>query len=134
MLNNEDFEKDTKDAGELGSGHSVTVCYEVVFTNAALQANESAEFMNLSVRYKNPDGIKSNLEEKSFGINAYTNTPDENFKFIGCVIETSMLLHKSEYWKDGNIDTILETARQLKLYDEYKTQFVVLLTQLKNQK
>ena len=133
ILNNEDFENDTKDAGELGSGHSVTVCYEVVFTNEALKLNESAEFMKLSVRYKNPDGIKSNLEEKSFGINTYTNTPDENFKFICCVIETSMLLHKSEYWKDGNLDKILETARQLKLYDEYKTQFVDLLTQL-NQK
>ena len=133
-LNNEDFENDTKDAGELGSGHSVTVCYEVVFTNAALQANESAEFMKLSVRYKNPDGIKSNLEEKSFGINAYTINPDTNFQFISCVIKTAMILHNSEYWKDGSLDKVLEVAKQLQLDDEYKTQFVNLLSQLNNQK
>ena len=134
MLNNEDFENDTKDAGELGSGHSVTVCYEVVFTNAALQANESAEFIKLSVRYKNPDGIKSNLEEKSFGINAYTINPDTNFQFISCVIKTAMILHNSEYWKDGSLDKVLEVAKQLQLDDEYKTQFVNLLSQLNNQK
>lgn len=36
ILAKEDFEDDTKDAGELGPGHTVTTIYELVLTGAAL--------------------------------------------------------------------------------------------------
>ena len=33
LLNEEDFENDKKDAGEMGAGHTVTALYEIVTTN-----------------------------------------------------------------------------------------------------
>jgi hypothetical protein len=53
MLANEDFENDTKDAGEVGAGHQVTVCYELCLTEAAM--TEGANWLELAVNYKLPD-------------------------------------------------------------------------------
>lgn len=129
MLANEDFENDTKDAGELGSGHSVTVCYELIFKeNEPENATKpSGELVKLSVRYKEPDGIKSELEERSFGIEVCTDKPNDTFKFITAVIETSMILHESEYIGDIGLDNVLDTLNGIKLDDEYKEQFKLLI-------
>ena len=40
LLNKEDFDDDTKDAGELGSGHTVTALYEIVPSRGDAQAAE----------------------------------------------------------------------------------------------
>lgn len=75
VLADEDFEDDTKDAGEVGAGHSVTVIYELVkadedSTESGLKYQDSApndfaketdEWLTLSVRYKEPDGDESKL-------------------------------------------------------------------------
>lgn len=56
LLNQEDFVDDTKDAGELGAGHSVTVCYELITTDSA---DQNGEWMKLAIRYKNPGETKA---------------------------------------------------------------------------
>ncbi len=129
LLANEDFENDTKDAGELGSGHSVTVCYELIFKESEAEeaTKPSGELVKLSVRYKQPDGIKSDLEERSFGMEVCTDRPTDNFKFISAVIETSMILHESEYIGDIGLDNVLDTLDSIELDDEYKEQFKVLI-------
>ena len=57
VLAHRDFDDDTKDAGEIGAGHSVTAIYEVVPTDAA-QATDAA-LMTLNLRYKQPKGSRS---------------------------------------------------------------------------
>lgn len=80
MLETEDFDDDTKDAGELGAGHTVTALYEIVPAAAAPQpsdpdlryqtrtlnktALDSDELLFLRLRYKQPDGDTSRLIEK----------------------------------------------------------------------
>jgi Ca-activated chloride channel family protein len=74
LLNKEDFKDDKKDAGEMGSGHSVTTVYEIIpvgvkdeFSKSidALKYQEvkgiknSAELLTVKLRYKNPDENKS---------------------------------------------------------------------------
>ncbi len=131
LLNKEDFEDDTKDAGELGSGHSVTVCYEIIPAEVGDGVTKpSGEVMKLSVRYKQPDGIKSELEERSFGIEAFTDSPDDNFKFISAVIEMAMILHDSEYIGDIELTDIADTLDSITLDDEYKAQFAELIDAL----
>ena len=131
MLANEDFENDTKDAGELGSGHSVTVCYEIIPAESSDEVTKpSGEFMKLSVRYKEPDGIRSELEERSFGIEAFTDRPDDNFKFISAVIETAMVLHDSEYIGEVTLYDVVDTLTSIELDDEYKEQFLLLIKAL----
>ncbi|MGL1889736.1 MAG: von Willebrand factor type A domain-containing protein, partial [Reichenbachiella sp.] len=76
-LRDEDFNDDKKDAGELGSGHTVTALYEIIpvgvdreFTavdplkyqeSNATSAATSSELLNIKLRYKAPDGTKSML-------------------------------------------------------------------------
>ena len=78
MMNAEDFENDEKDGGETGAGQRVAVLYEIkeatgnkVISNLKYQdapelselAENTSEIMSLSIRYKEPDGVKSSLEE-----------------------------------------------------------------------
>jgi Ca-activated chloride channel homolog len=78
LLNKEDFADDTKDAGELGSGHTVTALYEIIpygskeeipgvdelkyqETKISPEAFKSKEAMTVKLRYKDPDGDTSRL-------------------------------------------------------------------------
>ena len=84
MLNNEDFNDDTKDAGEMGAGHTVTALYEIIptgtpgnipgsvdplkyqsQTNVNAQTSNSSELLTVKLRYKTPEEEKSKKIEKS---------------------------------------------------------------------
>ena len=128
LLNKEDFENDKKDAGDLGAGHSLTVCYELILNDKAESTDE--DWMTLSVRYKAPDADKSEQNDYTFSRTSYTTTPDDSFKFVCSVIELSMLLHKSEYAKSVMIKDIKNDLAAIKLDDEYKVQFKDLIGKL----
>jgi Ca-activated chloride channel family protein len=55
VLAHRDFDDDSKDAGEIGAGHSVTAIYEIVPTD---DAGEDP-LLTLNMRYKEPDGQQS---------------------------------------------------------------------------
>ena len=132
LLNKEDFADDTKDAGELGAGHSVTVCYELILDDTVKPVG-GEHLIELDVRYKAPDGDKSSLEEYSFGTEVLTNAPSDNFKFISAVIETSMILHESEYIGDITLEDIKKELDAIPLSsDEYKEQFRSLIAEFIN--
>lgn len=133
----EDFADDTKDAGEIGAGHSVTVLYEIVpkneensgsdlkyqentLTDEALYSNE---WLTLSVRYKEPDEDESKLLEYPIGANVYTDTPSEDFRFAAAVAEFSMILKKSDYVGDGNIDHVADVLDELDSKDDLRKEF-----------
>ncbi len=94
LLNQEDFEDDTKDAGEVGAGHQVTVCYELTLTP---KSAELENWMKLAVRYKRIGAAESTLNEYSIGKAHQTDAPSADFQFIAAVVETVMALHKSSY-------------------------------------
>ena len=60
VLADRDFADDTKDAGEIGSGHTVTALYEIEPTAAPAP---EADVMRIKIRYKEPDGKESRLLE-----------------------------------------------------------------------
>ena len=142
-LNNEDFEDDTKDAGEIGAGHSVTVLYEIVPTteenstngkdlkyqtsNLTDEALKSNDWLTLSVRYKEPDEDESKLLEYEIGSKYYTDKPSEDFIFSAAVAEFAMVLRDSEYVADGSIDHIVEELNTIPLKDEYRREFATLV-------
>ena len=141
-LNTEDFVDDTKDAGEVGAGHSVTVLYEIVpateendsskslkyqkstLTKEALNSNE---WLTLSIRYKEPDENKSKLVEYNIGSKNYTKKPSEDFLFCASVAEYALILRKSLYVGTGSFDHIAKTLNKLNLNDEYKMEFAELV-------
>ena len=113
LLNKEDFEDDTKDAGELGAGHTLTVCYELVLTDSAKTSD--GEWMTLAVRHKKPTETMSNLNEYQLDKSIYTDTPSDDFKFIGAVIETTMLLRESKYIGSVTFEDVQKTLNELTL-------------------
>lgn len=128
LLDKEDFENDRKDAGDLGAGHSVTVCYELILRDGAVDSD--ADWMKLAVRYKEPDGDKSKLEEYTFSRKEYTNTPNDNFKFVSAIVKLAMILHDSKYATDLNLGDVYSDLSEIKSNDEYKVQFKNLVDTL----
>lgn len=145
LLNEEDFDDDKKDAGELGAGHTVTALYEIVTTdNDAEQtrtlkyqksdvlpeAAHSNELATIKFRYKKPDGNKSilmveTIEKKVKKIEQTSN----NFKFSAAVAGFGMLLRDSEHKGDLYYDMVLELARNGKGDDHhgYRNEFIKLV-------
>ena len=132
VMNNEDFKDDTKDAGELGAGHAVTVCYEIVPTEGA---SDIDEWMTLSVRYKNPGESKAKQNDYVLGSSDVTDNPSDDFRFICAVTETSMLLHSSKYIGDITLDDIAEDVEAMRNSgafgnDGYKAAFAEMIKSL----
>ena len=149
MLAKEDFNNDKKDAGELGSGHTVTALYEIVpygskedlttkvdklrYQDESIiktDDKKQPEVMSLKLRYKNPDDSTSKLIEK---IVYKKFTPieqaSENLRFAAAVAEFGMLLRKSEYRKHANYDNVKTLASNAVGKDKegYRKEFLQLL-------
>lgn len=131
ILNEEDFTDDTKDAGEVGAGHQITVCYELRLADGARV--DDAQWLELAVNYKLPDESTSVLANLyNIGYADYIKTPDADRAFMIAVIETCMLLHDSQYLpEDFDLDNILHSLNALDLSDyTERAEFRTLLTKL----
>lgn len=143
LLNNEDFEDDKKDAGEIGAGHTVTALYEIVpntkeTSNRKLkyQSQElseqakSNELVTLKLRYKEPDGEKSQLVEEVVDATpiALENT-SHNFKFSAAVAQFGMIVRKDEALPDATWQSTIELAKTAKGEDSegYRSEMIELM-------
>ncbi|MRR10330.1 VWA domain-containing protein, partial [bacterium] len=115
LLAKEDFNDDRKDAGELGSGHTVTALYEVVpagskealpgvddlkyqATAVRPDAARSPELMTVKLRYKDPDGAQSRLIVRTVTDDAAAfATASQDFRFAAAVAEFGLLLRNSPF-------------------------------------
>lgn len=136
LLNNEDFDNDQKDAGELGAGATVTVLYEIVPSNGAgtkqLKYQDrvttgSDDLMTVKIRYKMPDGNESILSE--YPVSAEITEMTEDFKFASAVAMFGMILNDSEYKGTSTLDNVIDLARQGIENDPYgiRNEFVQLV-------
>jgi len=129
LLRTEDFEDDTKDAGEVGAGHSVTVCYEIIYTEEAKLISSHIDLAKLAIRHKAPGEDASKLNE--YTVSDASFEANDDLKFICAVIELSMLLHESEYAKDIELENIYSDLLTLDLSnDPYKAEFRSLVASL----
>lgn len=148
MLAKEDFNDDKKDAGELGSGHTVTALYEIIpvgiksdflqrvdslkyQTNILplSQSSHSNEIMTVKFRYKKPDGDISQLMEHPVRDNQLPlNKMSENFRFAAAVAEFGMLLRNSSFRSYASYDHVIKMALKAKGKDVegYRAEFVRL--------
>lgn len=149
MLAKEDFNNDKKDAGELGSGHTVTALYEVIpvgvkssFVGSVdplkyQQPKEEPkakevtdEILTVKFRYKAPDGDVSKLiEHPVIDQSIPIAKASENFRFAAAVAQFGMLLRNSEFKAAASFDNVLILARKAKNHDEegYRAEFVRLV-------
>lgn len=132
LLNTEDFDDDTKDAGDVGAGHTMTVCYELMLYDEPDIEHTPCTLATLAMRYKAPDSDESVLREYTVAESAMTNTPTDDFKFVGAVIEATMILNGSKYNADKvTMSDVYETLTALDLSaDAYKTEFKNMIKDL----
>lgn len=128
-LETEDFKDDTKDAGEIGAGHSVTVLYEIVPNRNGGKSRTT--WSTLHIRYKEPDEEKSRQLDYRIGAGQLTGKPSEDLTFACCVAEFGMLLRDSGYCGTASYSGILETLSELSCVktDSYKAEFCDLVEQ-----
>lgn len=145
MMQAEDFNNDKKDAGEIGSGHSVTALYEII--PAAIESDLVAsvdplkyqlttsatspfaeEWMTIKFRYKEPDGDTSKLIEQVLHSEKEKST-SENFRWSAGVALFGMLLHESKYADTGSCRQVIQLAEGAIGKDEfgYRSEFVQLV-------
>lgn len=128
-LENEDFEDDKKDAGDVGAGHSVTAFYELVLADGeedgggmkyqTVTTTGSSDFMTVKVRYKQPDGDESILAEYPVAMSAFTTRPSRDFRFASSVVEFGLILTDSDYRGGASTKSVLERAENSLGKDPY---------------
>jgi Ca-activated chloride channel family protein len=149
LLNKQDFNDDTKDAGEIGAGHHVTALYELVppgkdqgppavdpleFQKSkpgeADLAADRPESMLVKLRYKTTDGDTSKLIKLGV-IDKGTSyaTASDDFKFASAVAGFGMLLRESPHKGSLTYDAVLELASSAATRDAqgYGREFLTLV-------
>jgi Ca-activated chloride channel family protein len=153
LLNDEDFNDDTKDAGEMGAGHNVTALYELIPAGQGMKApsvdplkyqkpvsadkiyDPSDEYLTIKLRYKKADGHTSMLFEKP--VKGYINDLDDasdNLKFAAAVSEFGMILRNSEFRGNSTLDGAARLAKSAKGEDEdgYRSELIRLINTVKD--
>jgi Ca-activated chloride channel family protein len=148
LLNAEDFKDDKKDAGDMGSGHTVTILYELIpaqskepirnvdplkYQRQSITSENigyNAELATIKFRYKRPNANKS--QEVVHTISPETKRlmhSGENIRFASSVAMFGMLLKNSEYKGVANYDMVLNLARSSKGKDKegYRAEFIRLV-------
>lgn len=144
----QDFNDDTKDAGEIGAGHTVTALYELIPPGKAVPGGEidplkyqtppaatadaevSDELLTVKVRYKTPEGDKSSL--LSFPVKDATvafTAASEATRFAAAVAAFGMLLRDSKFKGATTLEQVLSWAQAAKGSDAegYRAEFLTLV-------
>ncbi len=144
MLKNEDFDNDKKDAGELGSGHTVTALYEIIPVGVESEffkidelkyqssqidpfALKSRELMTVKFRYKKPNEEVSKLiVHPLIDENVKLENSSDNFRWSAAVAGFGMILRESEYAKGYSFDQVLQLAQGARGKDQdgYRIEFI----------
>lgn len=149
LLRDEDFNDDKKDAGELGSGHSVTALYEIIPIGVDSEFSKvdelkyqktkiekiaaSNEIMTVKFRYKKPSGSASKLiVHPLLDENISIAKTSDNFRWSAAIAGFGMLLRDSEYVKDFKYEDVLQLAQHARGKDEngYRVEFINMVKSL----
>ncbi|OWP81259.1 hypothetical protein BWK63_06750 [Flavobacterium covae] len=148
-LNNEDFKNDAIDAGELGSGHTVTALYEIIPTGVESSYSPtqlkytskegsqnliSKELATVKFRYKRPDGEKSiEMIQTVSNLSKPLKISSSDFKFASSVAWFGMKLRDSKYIENKQTEDIIALANK-GIHNDlegYKTEFIRLIKNAK---
>lgn len=145
MLNDEDFNNDKKDAGDMGAGHTVTALYEIVPVGAATEqpgtdplkyqqnkavAGNSKEVLTVKMRYKAPEGQQSKLVTKVLDWKQQDiSQAPEDFRMAAAVADFGLLLRNSEHKGNATYEQVLNLAGNARGKDEegYRAEFIQLV-------
>ncbi len=144
LLADEDFNDDRKDAGELGSGHTVTALYEIIPAGVTVDksltdidplkyrvpSRPSLEFTNeimtVKLRYKPPYSNKSKLISTVVEKDQFKEKLSKNLSFAASVASFGMLLRDSRFKGNSSFEMVNELARNGRGSDNggYRAEFI----------
>ena len=138
-----DFNDDKKDAGEIGSGHTMTALYEIVPAGSDEKVADvdplkyqkrtesgRGEVCTVKLRWKKPDGDASVLREIPVAEKSVASeTPSADFRFAAAVAEFALLASDSKFKGAASFASVLERARSAKGEDAegYRAEFIRLV-------
>ncbi|MDN3551313.1 vWA domain-containing protein [Mucilaginibacter aquaedulcis] len=146
-LNKEDFNNDKKDAGDMGSGHTVTAFYEIIPAGVkddysgsvdplkyqkpkpVQYTNISDEMLTIKFRYKQPTSSVSKMSHvEVYDKPLALNSTSTDFRFAAAVAEFGMLLRDSQFKQHATYDQAIKMARAAKGDDAegYRAEFIKL--------
>jgi Ca-activated chloride channel family protein len=152
LLRKEDFNDDTKDAGEIGAGHTVTALYEIVPAGAAftlpgvdplkyqpplqtIAFPTSEELLTLKLRYKTPEGDTSKLMViPVIDRGTRFDQASTDFKFAAAVASFGMIQRESAHKGTSTLDSVLAVAKTSRGVDTngYRAEFINLVKMAKS--
>ncbi|KAB2913329.1 MAG: VWA domain-containing protein [Bacteroidetes bacterium] len=145
----QDFDDDTKDAGELGAGHTVTALYEIIpvgstqniegFFDLKYQETERKttlkdygnELLTAKLRYKNPDqDVSKLLVQTLVNSNQSYEKASDNLRFACGVTAYAMLLRDSKFKGDATYTLAKQLLQSTKLNvaNGYREELLNLIT------
>ena len=154
LLNDEDFNNDARDAGDMGAGHNVTALYELIPAGSSekvpsvdplkyqkygqeeyTENDLEDEFLTIKLRYKKPDGNKSMLLEKPVKGNLLDiSEASDNLKFAAAVSEFGMVLRDSEFKGSATLASASQLAKSARGDDDdgYRAELIRLINTVKD--
>jgi Ca-activated chloride channel family protein len=144
LLEDEDFIDDTKDAGELGSGHNVTALYEIIpvnsnsefvndtqdlkYTKTVPSNTYEDEVLTVKFRYKKPEADRS-IEMTHVVFDTMQEVISTDMSFVSAVALFGMELRASKYTNNATIDDVLALAKAGRGNDlkGYRAEFIRLV-------
>ena len=132
LLNDEDFNDDSKDAGELGAGHTVTALYEIVPVGVDVPVGsvdklkyqqtgndvslpkfpDSKELLTVKLRYKEPDKDVSRKLEVPVPANRVSVNVSQDFNFAMAAALFGQLLRDSNFTGNAKYSDVINLARK----------------------
>lgn len=143
----EDFSDDTKDGGEVGSGQTVTILYEIVPVGSNMDIPEvesryendeesfisgNNEYCVLNIRYKEPDGKESQLRTYPVTTDMFTRQMDLDTSWAAGVAQVGMLYRGSAYAGTSDYEDVIERLSEdpAVMEDDLKAQFLYIVGML----
>ncbi len=149
MMADENFADDTKDGGEIGSGHSVTAIYEIAsadssfeiptverkYGQTAAENTESTdayadEWATVHIRYKEPDGETSTQLDFIADDSCVKDEMSDDLSWAAGVAQAGMLLKNSEYAGTTDLQDVRERLKPLAGDDELREEFLYMMNRM----
>ena len=149
----EDFSDDSKNGGEMSSGHTVVALYELIpaegktiagvtgkkasdegpeYRYQQTQTNGIEEVCKISLRYKEPDGDESSLISLTVTPETPAEGADErNLKLASAIAEFGMVLRDSPYKGSATYDSASGILKSLSDLNDDETELLYLMTAAK---
>ncbi len=137
LLTNDQWEDNKTDAGEIGSGHTVTAVYEIVLQDPDndIQSTMDNNYLSLTIKYKDSNDISQADLKMYMDASDKILLPNEDEDFIASIVEAALIMRDSQYKGTADINRVINRLQFLACTksDEYKAEFLDLMKKYKEQ-